>query len=131
MAEHNLLGQIGEEEACRYLVERSYSLLSRNWRVGKLEIDIVADYFGELVFVEVKTRSHEQYALAADAVDREKRTHLLKAAHAYMAAHRLDQPFRFDVITVVGSRRPFEINHIINAFNRDSLTAQHRASWGG
>lgn len=126
MAEHNLLGQAGEEAACLYLAERSYRLLARNWRSGRLEIDIVADYFGELVFVEVKTRRNEDYLPAAAAVDHEKREHLLRAARSYMNVHHLDQPFRFDIITVVGERRPFRIEQIVNAFNRTSVEAEGR-----
>ena len=60
MARHNELGLAGEEEACRYLMHRGYRLLDRNWRVGHLELDIVADYYGEIVFVEVKTRSSQK-----------------------------------------------------------------------
>ena len=64
MAQHNELGRLGEQQACRYLAEKGYSLLARNWRLGHLEIDIIADYFGEVVFVEVKTRSSEAIAEA-------------------------------------------------------------------
>ena len=125
MAEHNKLGQVGEEEACRYLAEHHYRLLARNWHAGHLELDIVSDYFGELVFVEVKTRRHERIANAADAVDLEKKKNLLKAAYAYMAAHKIDQPFRFDIITVIGEQRPFKIHQIVNAFDRMTVSEGH------
>ena len=54
MASHNILGQIGEEEACRYLIRKGYTLLDRNWRIGHLELDIIAEWYGEIIFVEVK-----------------------------------------------------------------------------
>lgn len=117
MAIHNVFGKMGEDEACLFLALRDYTLLDRNWRSDHLEIDIVADYFGELVFVEVKTRRNEYFGYATDAVDTEKRRHLLEAAKAYMAKKQLDQPYRFDVITVVGERRPFTIRQYVNAFN--------------
>ena len=50
MATHNLLGQIGEEEACRFLIRKGYTLLERNWRVGHLELDIIAECYGEIIF---------------------------------------------------------------------------------
>ena len=56
MADHNELGREGEDEALLYLTQKGYTLLARNWRIGHLEIDIVAEWFGEIVFVEVKTR---------------------------------------------------------------------------
>lgn len=126
MAEHNLFGQIGEEEACRYLAARGYHLLARNWHAGHLELDIVADYFGELVFVEVKTRRNEEFALAKEAVDADKKERLMQAARVYMSVHKLDQPFRFDIVTVVGQQAPFEVHQIENAFNRLSVQAEQQ-----
>lgn len=119
MAEHNRLGVIGEEVACRFLSRLDYRLLDRNWRVGHLEVDIIADDFGELVFIEVKTRSQEGEYTALEAVDLHKQRNLAVAAEAYMYEHHLDCSFRFDVITVVGKQEPFEVKHYINAYTVD------------
>ena len=113
MASHNLLGQIGEEEACRFLIRKGYTLLERNWRVGHLELDIIAECYGEIIFVEVKTRSNEDFAPAITAVDDEKIKNLRLAARHYLDLNRLDQPIRFDIITVVGEQRPFTITHYV------------------
>ena len=113
MASHNILGQIGEEEACRFLIRKGYTLLERNWRVGHLELDIIAECYGEIIFVEVKTRSNEDFAPAITAVDDEKIKNLRLAARHYLSIHNLDQPIRFDIITVVGSPRPFTITHYV------------------
>ena len=113
MATHNILGQIGEEEACRYLIRKGYTLLERNWRVGHLELDLLAECYGEIVFVEVKTRSNEDFATALEAVDEEKLENLRRAAGHYLHLHHLDQPIRFDVITVVGTQKPFVITHYV------------------
>ena len=56
MAIHNDLGKNGEEAAALFLTEKGYHILHRNWRSGKKELDIVAEYQGELVIIEVKTR---------------------------------------------------------------------------
>lgn len=116
MAEHNEFGRLGEEEACLYLAERGYTLVERNWQAGHLEIDIIADYFGELVFVEVKTRASEWFEPAITAVDKAKQKHIIAAAKAYMAIHQNAQPFRYDIITVVGSKGNFEIKQYFDAF---------------
>lgn len=129
MAEHNLLGQKGEEEACRYLTRCDYRLLHRNWRCGHLEIDIVAEDFGELVFVEVKTRRNEVFAEAIDAVTSEKKKNIIRAARAYMACYRTDQPFRFDIITVIGEQPPFSITHTENAFDTRSIDISKRKKY--
>lgn len=116
MARHNDLGRLGEQEACYRLSEEGYSILARNWTCGHLEIDIVAEYYGEIVFVEVKTRSREDRATALEAVDEEKRRNVMSAARAYLAAYDLDTPVRFDVITVVGAAPPFEVAHYRDAY---------------
>lgn len=121
MAQHNLLGKKGEEAACRYLANNDYRLLSRNWQAGHLELDIVADYFGELVFVEVKTRTNEDFATAESAVTLDKMDNLINAAKMYMTYYHLDQPCRFDIITVVGSEGNFSIDHFKNAFTKRSV----------
>jgi putative endonuclease len=61
--------------------------------------------------VEVKTRSNEDFATALAAVDEEKLQNLRLAAGHYLHIHSLDQPIRFDVITVVGTQKPFTITH--------------------
>lgn len=126
MAQHNLIGQLGEEVACRYLAQLDYHLLHRNWRCGHLEVDIVADDYGEIVFVEVKTRTSEHIADALDAVTLEKRKNLLQAAKAYMAYFCIDRPYRFDVVTVVGQQPPFQITHIPNAFTPEGVAETQR-----
>ena len=124
MAVHNDFGALGEETACRYLMHHGYRLLSRNWRFQHLEVDIVAEWFGEVIFVEVKTRRNEDLAFAADAVDLEKKKNLVVAAKAYMKYYDLDLPFRFDIITVVGERPPFEIEQIENAFTLEGVAEE-------
>jgi len=61
MADHNLLGELGEQRAQAYLHSNGYKIKHVNWTFGKLEIDIVAEKDGWLVIVEVKTRSTEYF----------------------------------------------------------------------
>ena len=55
MASHNDTGKHGEELAAKWLIERGYELLHRNWRHSHYEIDIVATKGKFLHFIEVKT----------------------------------------------------------------------------
>ena len=116
MAQHNLLGNKGEMLASRYLLEKGYAVLHYNWRSGHKEIDLIAKERDTLVFVEVKSRTSEQYGNAQDAVDDRKIRLLISAAQAYILKHNVDLKFRFDVITVVGSGEPYRIEHIEDAF---------------
>jgi len=127
MAEHNELGRIGEEEALLYLTEKGYRLLDHNWRCGHLEIDIVADWWGEIVFVEVKTRRNERFATAEAAVDLKKKRNLIEAAHMWLKMNEREQfPFRYDIVTVVGEAQPFAIKHIQNAYTESRVRTERR-----
>ncbi len=59
MAESHNLGQKGEDLAVKHLEKAGYKILSRNWKSGKLEIDIIAENKDFIVFAEVKTRSDD------------------------------------------------------------------------
>jgi putative endonuclease len=116
MAAHNELGKEGEEVAVNYLISKGYIIRDRNWRLNHLELDIVAMKDNQLVVVEVKTRSNTHYMDPEEAVNRKKIRRIVIAADSYIRQHRLDLPVRFDIVTVVGSKQPFTINHIEDAF---------------
>ena len=116
MAEHNLLGNKGEMLASRYLMDKGFAVLHYNWRCGHKEIDLIARERDTLVFVEVKSRRDESYGDASDAVTPQKIRHLISAAEAYVTRYKIDSPFRFDVVTVVGAAEPYRIEHIRDAF---------------
>ena len=116
MARHNELGKEGEEEASAYLRDKGYTILHRNWHAGRKELDIVAEKNGELVIVEVKTRSNEEFGHPEDAVTPRKIRNIIVSADAYIQQFAIDLPVRFDLITIVGAHPPFEIEHIEGAF---------------
>ncbi len=117
MAEHNTLGKSGEEAAARYLERNGYVILHRNWRRGRLELDIVAAQGNELMIVEVKTRSNTLYAQPEEAITTQKIRHIVRAADTYLKVYGLDNPVRFDIITVVGKEEcEFELVHLRSAF---------------
>lgn len=117
MAEHNLTGSLGEQYACRFLEESGYELLERNWRQGRHELDIVARKGPELIIVEVKTRSSDQYGQPAEAVKKGKRGKLIAGANAYVQATGCELGLRFDIISVIlhPTGKPY-IHHIPDAF---------------
>lgn len=103
--------------AGRYLLGKGYAVLHYNWRSGHKEIDIIARQRDVLVFVEVKSRSSEEFGSAADAVDYKKIKRLISAAESYILRNRVDLKFRFDIVTVVGNCEPYRIEHIEDAFH--------------
>ena len=101
--EHLRLGTRGEILACRFLRRNGYKVLHRNFR-GRTggEIDIVCRDRDTLVFVEVKTRTREDFGRPFDAVDRTKQKRIARGGLAWLRL--LGDPdilFRFDVVEVI------------------------------
>lgn len=122
-APHLQSGKWGERRAVRFLKRKRYKVRGRRVLVGKHdELDIVAEHGGVMVFVEVKTRSNEQFGRPFAAVDQAKRKRLSRAAMTYLKKRKLTPAYiRFDVIEVVGQPGGTpEIRHIENAFQLDS-----------
>ena len=116
MAEHNLIGKKGEEEAVKYLMSCGYEIIATNWQEKKYEIDIIAKHDAQLVFIEVKTRSTSFFGNPEEAVDYKKQQHLIDGADYYIQQNEIDLECRFDVISVIISNNKVEINHIKDAF---------------
>jgi len=98
------LGRRGEDLAHRLLQRKGYYVIARNYRTpsATAEVDIVARDGDSLVFVEVKTRTSEDYGTPDSAVDLEKRRKILLGASHYL--RRTDEtgaPVRFDIVNVV------------------------------
>jgi Predicted endonuclease distantly related to archaeal Holliday junction resolvase len=116
MAEHNELGKMGEDIAAKYLFEKGYEIVTRNWHHGHEEIDIVAKDGDMLVIVEVKTRKTDEFGDPDLAVTKGKQRSVIRTADAYVIEHDLDVETRFDIVSVVMAQGKIEIEHIEDAF---------------
>lgn len=116
MADHNELGEKGEEMALQHLEKNGFEILDTNWRFGKDEIDIIARKSDELIIVEVKTRINEYFGDPEEFVSTGKQKRLIKAANAYIEEKDLDLETRFDVIGIILNSKYQKINHIEEAF---------------
>jgi putative endonuclease len=114
-----LLGKTGEDRAARFLAERGYRILERNYRTRSGEIDLIALHLGTVAFIEVKTRSNDAFGAPELAVNQRKQQRMIKAALGYIKAKRLHQvPCRFDVVAIsTASEQQVEL--IQNAFEMD------------
>ncbi len=116
MAEHNELGEKGEELARNFLRKKGYKIIETNWRFGKDEIDIIAIDNDYLVIVEVKTRSSNYFVEPEFAVNKKKQSFLIRAAHAYIIKKDIDLEARFDIVSIIITSQKTHINHIDFAF---------------
>lgn len=120
-----IVGNIGENEAAKHLKKKGYKILERNFVESGHEIDIIAKYKDELVFVEVKTRSaastSELEARPASAVTPEKQRAIISTAIAYLATTEGAPKIRFDVIEVIlDNGKPQKIEHLEAAFDKNT-----------
>lgn len=68
------------------------------------------------MFIEVKTRSQNNYGSPAEAVDKKKKKHIYHAAEYYLKIKRLESVFcRLDVIEVYINNDRYKINHLKNS----------------
>lgn len=115
-AGHNhQFGQLGEDIAASYLVKKGYKIHQRNYRFGRVELDIITEYKGEIVFVEVKTRTSDMMAYPEQAVGKAKQRNMRLAAENFLEENQITLPARFDIVAVVKGEK-FEIEHIEDAF---------------
>ena len=121
MALHNQLGDEGEKIAVNYLKSRGYIIHHTNWRMSHLEVDIIAEDNGELVFIEVKTRSSDKYGEPEEAVDDQKERDLLRLASVYLENLQLEVPARFDIISIIISVNTSNVTHFEDAFSPISM----------
>ncbi|MBI5641552.1 MAG: YraN family protein [Nitrospirae bacterium] len=112
----NTLGKDGETLAVKFLKGKGYRILEKNYRTVFGEIDIIAKDEGVVVFIEVKTRSDDQFGYPFEAVNRRKREKMRKVALCFMKKLRGEVPARFDVLSISMDDGPMLISHIKDAF---------------
>jgi len=115
MAKHNDIGRWGEDVACEWLVANGYAIAERNWRLGHLEVDIIAIRDSRIVFAEVKTREDASVD-PLDAIDQRKISNLAKAADCYIRINGVRQEPQFDVFGISGTQENYKMEHIEDAF---------------
>lgn len=101
MDTHLKTGRNGEDLACDWLLEKGFSLLARNWKSGRREIDIIAMRQDTLHFIEVKTRRADVFGMPEAQVKRKKLMHIQAAATDYLEQHPQWRNICFDIISVL------------------------------
>ncbi len=115
---HLQYGELGERAAKKHLQRQGLKFLTANFRTPRGEIDLIFRDGDCLVFVEVKTRSSEEWTRPAAAVNAERRRRLTRVALDYLRLLR-NPPVkvRFDIVEVLlldGAVR--EVRHLPNTF---------------
>ena len=119
MAQSKELGKAGEQAACDFLIGKGYTVRETNWRMGHLEIDIVAQEpaANRLHIVEVKTRSKmDTHFDPMKTITPKKINNLVNATNGYIRFYRLPMTVQYDVMIIIGTPPDFNIHFIPNAF---------------
>lgn len=108
-------GKLGEEIALKYIISKGGKVIEKNYRTKMGEVDLIAKLNGELVFVEVKSRSNINYGYPSESVNYKKKRKIINVAKYYILTNSLENlSVRFDVIEIYFNEK--KINHIVNAF---------------
>ncbi|MFK5878215.1 MAG: YraN family protein [Flavobacteriaceae bacterium] len=116
MAQHNELGNLGEELAIDFLVKKGYKIKAKNWRYLKAEVDIIVQKENIIIAVEVKTRSTEYFGDPQDFITKKKIKLLVMAMNEYVLSKDLDVEVRFDIIAIIKNKQGTKIEHLEDAF---------------
>ena len=120
MAAHNDLGKWGEQIAAKHLVSEGWYIRHCDCTMRGIVLDIVCidEDSSILVFVEVKTRTSDEFGRPSLAVDKVKRRNIITASEAYRHLFRLSNlPVRYDIISIVGTPETgYSLEHMEDAF---------------
>lgn len=110
------LGRKGEEIVCKRMIEKGFSILSRNYTFLKAEIDIVAEKDGRIIFTEVKTRQSAYLSDPSLLVPLGKQKQIIRAADEYIKQYYPDREYRFDIAVVITNGNYTSMEYIEDAF---------------
>ena len=116
MSIQNIRGKEGEQLAVDYLIKKGYTIVYRNYRYLKAEIDIIARKDDILAIVEVKFRSSSLMGNIAETVSKKKIKLLVLAADHFVSEQNIELEVRFDIITILKTKETALIEHLEDAF---------------
>lgn len=109
-------GNFGENLSVKYLIDKGYIIVEKNYRTEFGEIDIIAYDNDILVFIEVKSRTNINYGYPFEAVNIKKQEKILNTSLLYIQENNLENiQLRYDIIEVYIKTKT--INHIENSFS--------------
>ena len=100
MSLNKIHGEKGEALAANFLIKKGYTILEKNYRYKRAEIDLIVKKDNLLIFVEVKARSSQNYGFPEEAVNEKKSEMVISAANQYILAIDWHDEIRFDIIAI-------------------------------
>ncbi len=113
-----ILGEAAETLVAHYLQQQGFQLIDRNFRCRLGEIDLIGTHQNQLLFVEVRFKSREDYGTPASSVNGRKQKKIIRTAQFFLQHYPAFANYacRFDVIAVTLQSGEPAIEWIENAF---------------
>jgi len=109
------LGRKAEDFAVKFLQDKGYIIVERNFRSRFGEIDIISKDGGTLVFVEVKARWSTKFGAPEEAVTPAKLYKIRKTVDYYCLVNNItDVKMRIDVVAMEMSGQSILSSRIIH-----------------
>ena len=120
-AARQAFGELGERIAERWLRRHGWRVVSRRFRSGHRDIDLIVERDGTVAFVEVKARRGREFGDPVEAVNWSKQKELVRSASIWIDRYgRPSQSYRFDVVGVLVEGDSVRVRHVVNAFSLPS-----------
>lgn len=113
------IGKSGEELIIKFLIANNYSILCKNFRFKRGEIDIIAKHNNILCFIEVKSRFNFKYGTPMESISHGKKQKIINTSKYYIHINNLyDFYVRYDVAEVYFylENYKYKINYLEDAF---------------
>lgn len=124
MEQKKLIGNLGEDIACQFLIMNNYAILEKNYtnKQGKRlgEVDIIAQSKNGIHFIEVKTRTDKKTAIfPEEAINKNKLLKIRKISQHFIKNRNLwDINYQFDAISIIikNDTKIASVKHLKNIF---------------
>lgn len=106
------IGNKGEDLILETLTGKGYAIIGRNVRIGRVEVDILAQHEARLVVVEVKTRTEDHWD-SNFGIDRAKILRLCRAGASFVKTRNLPFEVQIDLALVTNyNDGRIEVEHL-------------------
>ena len=95
------LGKFGEKIAEKYLKNKGYGIIAKNFYSREGEIDLICQKNGIVFFIEVKTRTNQNFGWPEEAVTDQKLEKIAAAAEKYLTENKINGEWQIDIISVI------------------------------
>lgn len=95
-----ITGNLGETLAVQFLTNKGFRLVKKNYQIRGGELDLIMENDVILLFVEVKTRTGQNFGEPEDALSQRQTRKLIRAILYYLGENKPEKPWRCDLIGI-------------------------------